>query len=80
MWHGTAQVGWGIERPGLIGGIPTSDRGLEGEDLEAAFQPKPFYHPMSLAFPACKSFLPPYLQLQDDLSVFQCMLLEHPGL
>ena len=37
------RVGWGFERPGLEGGVPAYSRGLELDDLNGAFQPKPFY-------------------------------------
>ena len=38
------QAGWGIEQPGLVGGVPAYSRGeLELDELKSPFQPKPFY-------------------------------------
>ena len=36
----------GCEQPGLVGGVPAYNRGLELDDLESPFQPKPLYDPM----------------------------------
>ena len=37
------QAGWGCEQPGLEGGVPAYNRGLELHDLKGPFQPKLFY-------------------------------------
>jgi len=37
------QAGWGFEQPGLVGGDPAQERGLELGDLKGPFQPEPFY-------------------------------------
>jgi len=39
-------AGWAFEQPGLEGGVPAYSRGLELDDLEDPFQPKPFYDSM----------------------------------
>ena len=36
------QTGWGFEQPGLVEGIPAHGKGLDLDDLQGPFQPKPF--------------------------------------
>ena len=40
------QAGWGVEQPGLEGGVPAYSRGLEWNDLKGSFHLKPFYDSM----------------------------------
>jgi len=41
------QVGWSSEHPGLVEDVPAHGRGLEPDDLQGPFQPKPFYDSMT---------------------------------
>ncbi|NXG59602.1 ANS1A protein, partial [Hemiprocne comata] len=38
------QVGWGLEQPGRVGGVPAHAGGLGLDDLEGPFQPKPIWN------------------------------------
>jgi len=38
-----ARLEWGCEQPGLEGGVPTYNRGLELHAPKGPFQPNPFY-------------------------------------
>jgi len=40
------QVGWVFGQPGRVGGSPSHGRGLELDDLEGPFEPKPLYDSM----------------------------------
>jgi len=42
------QAGWSFEQSGLVGGAPAYSRGLELDDIEGPFQPKPFSDAMIL--------------------------------
>lgn len=37
------QTGWGFEQPSLVEGVPDYGRGLELDDFQGPFQPKPIH-------------------------------------